>query len=123
MANRTFNRKQALEKQVCEIYAKVSIGSSGAPTLVDRTGIASIVRNSAGTYTLTLQDRYVSLKSAQIEFMNATAQDLQAQLLAETVNSSTPAIQFVCLTAATATDPSSATTVLIKLDLKNTSAV
>lgn len=124
MASRSFNRKQSLEKEIKEIYAKVAIGSSGAPTLstVSTSGVASIVRNSAGNYTLTLQDKYISLKSVQISHLASSAQDLQFQLLSETVDS-TKTISFVCQTDATATDPASGTTLLIQINLKNTTAV
>mgnify|MGYP003332681191 CR=1 FL=1 len=54
MANRFFNQfSKTLEKEVCAIYAKVGIGSSGACTL-DTTlskGIVSVTRNSTGKYT------------------------------------------------------------------------
>lgn len=122
MANRTFNRRQALEKEIKDIYAKVTVGSSGAPTLVSPVGVASIVRNSAGNYTITLQDKYMALRFAQVSFLDDNAQDLRAQLIAEDV-ASAKTVQFVCLTGASATDPQSGQTMFIKLELKNTSAV
>ncbi len=122
MADRTFNRRQALEKEVKDLYVKVTVGATGAPTLTSRTGIASITRNSAGNYTVTLQDKYNSLKFAQVTFLDDDAQDLRVQLLAEDV-ADAKTVQFVCLTAATPTDPASGQTMLIKLELKNTSVV
>ncbi len=122
MANRAFNRRQALEKEVKDLYAKVTIGASGAPTLVSPVGIASIVRNSAGNYTLTLQDKYISLKFFRVSFKASSAQDMNAQIIAEDV-ASAKTVNFVCLTGASATDPASGQTMLIKLELKNTSAV
>jgi len=122
MANRTFQRMQALEKEIKNIYAKVTIGASGAPTLVSPVGIASIARNSAGNYTLTLQDKYASLKFARVTFLDDAAQDMNAQILAEDVDSA-KTVDFVCLTGATATDPQSGQTLLIKLELKNTTVL
>lgn len=122
MANRNFQRRQALEKEVKDLYAKVTIGSSGAPTLVSPIGIASIARNSAGNYTLTLQDKYMSLKFFRVTFLDDDAQDMNAQVAAEDV-ASAKTVQFVCRTGATATDPQSGQTLLIKLELKNTTAV
>jgi hypothetical protein len=122
MANRSFNRKQALEKEIKEIYAKVTIGSSGAPTLTTGYGVASITRTSAGLYQLTLADKYTSLKNMEVMFLSSTAQDIRAQIKAEDVDVA-KTIDFFTLTDATATDPSSGQVMLIKLDLKNTSAV
>jgi hypothetical protein len=120
MANRNFNRKQALEKEIKDIYAKVTVGATGAPTLTSSVGIASIVRNSAGLYTVTLQDAYNSLKFAQVSFLDNDAQDIRAQIAAEDVDGA-KTVQFVCLTAATPTDPQSGQTMLIKFELKNSS--
>ena len=122
MANRNFNSRQSLEKAVKDLYAKVTIGASGAPTLVSPVGIASIARNSAGNYTLTLQDKYMSLKFFRVTFLDDAAQDLNVQILAEDV-AVAKTVQFVCQAAAVATDPQSGQTLLIKLELKNTSAV
>jgi hypothetical protein len=45
------------------VYGKFTVGASGAPTLVAAAskGIESIVRDSAGLYTITLQDRAYNL--------------------------------------------------------------
>jgi hypothetical protein len=120
MANRSFNRKQSLEKEVKELYCSMTIGASGAPTLVDRYGIASIVRNSAGDYTLTLQDNYVSLKFVEAIFLDDNAQDIRVQLKSETV-STTKQINFFTLTGAVATDPQSGQKLYLKIEVKNTS--
>lgn len=119
MANRSFNRKQSLEKEVKEIYCSISFGSSGAPTLVSRYGIASITRNSAGDYTLVLQDNFVSLKFVEGTFLSSTAQDIRLQLKSETV-ASTKQINFFTLTGASATDPSSGQKLFLKIEVKNT---
>lgn len=123
MANRNFNRFQALEKEVKAIYAIVTIAGSGAPTLVaaDSKGVASITRNSAGQYTLVLQDQYNKLMQAQVSIQSATAQDLHAQQVSETVASSTKNVVFRTLAVGVATDPSSGSVLRIRLDLKNSS--
>lgn len=123
MANRNFNRRQALEKEIKDIYLKVAIGSSGAPTVANGNGIgiASIVRNSAGNYSITLEDAYVSLKSFSAIHLASSAQDLTYQIISETV-ATTKIINFVCLTAGTPTDIASGSTLLVNIELKNTSA-
>lgn len=122
MANRNFNRRQALEKEVKDLYMKVSIGSSGAPTAVSKYGIASIARNSAGDYTITLEDKYASLKYFEVIHLASSAQDLNYQIVAEDVLSA-KTIRFLCLTSASATDPASGSTLLIKIEVKNTTVV
>ena len=118
MANRNYNRVQALEKEAKHLYAKVSIGSSGAPTLSRKLGVASIVRDNTGLYTLTLQDAYNDLLSIDIKQLVASAQDLNFQLIAEDVDNA-KTIQFRCITATTATDPSSGSVLYIHIVLKN----
>jgi hypothetical protein len=122
VANRNFNRKQALEHEIKEIYATVSIGGTGAPTLTSKVGVTSITRNGAGDYTVVLDDKYNSLKMAEVSHLATSAQDLNFQLHSETV-SSTKTVRILCLTGATPTDPASGTIVRIKLDLKNTSVI
>ena len=124
MANRSFNRKQSLEKEVKDLYLKVSFGSSGAPTMVGGSsyGFASIVRNSAGDYTITLQDKYSALKHVSGRFLSSSAQDLNIQLKSEDVVSA-KTIGLMMLTGASATDPASGQVLILNVELKNTSAV
>lgn len=120
MANRSFNRRQALEKEVKDLYAAVSIGASGAPTLTSRTGIASITRTSAGLYQLTLQDEYSSLKYFEAVLLDPDGEDINVQVKAEDVDGA-KTIDFFTLTGASATDPSNGAKLLIKIEVKNTS--
>jgi hypothetical protein len=118
MANRNFNRYQALEKEVKSLFAEVSIGASGAPTIVKGLGIRSISRNSAGDYTLTLSDKYTRLMDMHIMQSASSPQDLIFQLQGEDVDAA-KTIEFVCLTAATPTDPSNGSKLYIHIQLKN----
>lgn len=120
MANRNYNRHQSLEKEVKSLYADVSIGASGAPTISKALGITSIVRDSAGVYILTLDDKYTRLMSFQVSQLVAAAEDLTFQLESEDVDG-LKTIQFRCLTANVETDPSSGSRLLINIDLKNSS--
>lgn len=121
MASRNFNRKQALEKEVKSLYADIAIGASGAPTVTKALGITSVVRNGAGDYTLTLDDKYVRLMHVDIKQLAASAEDLTFQLAAEDV-ASAKTVQFLCKAAAVATDPSNGSRLLIKIDLKNSTS-
>lgn len=120
MANRNWNRLQALEKEVKHLHADVSIGSSGAPTITKALGIASIARDSAGVYTVTLDDKFMRLMDFRVTQLVASAEDLKFQLVAESV-SSAKTVQFRCIAVGTETDPSSGSRLLIKLELKNSS--
>ncbi len=122
MANRAYHRVQSLAREVKSLYAYVSIGSSGAPTLNANKslGVASITRDSAGVYIVTLQDKYSALLHMDVMQLQATAQNLTFQVEAESV-ASAKTIQFQCKAAATETDPTSGSVLLIKIDVKNSS--
>lgn len=122
MANRTFQDVQALEKETKHLYVKATIGSSGAPTLVNpgSLGIASIARTSAGLYKITLTDAYPTLLMVKSTLLSSTAEDLTFQVKAEAV-ATTKTIDLLTLTSGTATDPASGDTLLIEIVLKNTS--
>jgi hypothetical protein len=119
MASRNFNSKQALEREIKDIYVKVAIGASGAPSFVAQSsyGSAAIVRDSAGRYTLTLSDAYNQLRNFKAKLMSATAQDLRMQVRTDAVK--TKSVTFMCLTDAVETDPANGSTIVIKLELKN----
>lgn len=121
MADRNFNRAQNLEKEVKGIFADINIGAAGAPTIVKALGIASVVRNSAGDYTITLNDKYVRFMSFQVSQVVSSPQDLKFQIKAQDVVSA-KTVEFVCLAVATPTDPSNGSKLLIQLELKNSSA-
>jgi hypothetical protein len=75
MAHRNFTQfHYALERMPVELYAQVAIGATGTPTLsvANSKGIASMVRNSTGNYTITLQDGYNRLMLADCLIQNAT---------------------------------------------------
>jgi hypothetical protein len=114
-----YNRRQALEKEVKDLYAKVTIGATGAPTLTLGIGIASIARNGAGDYTVTLQDKYPSLKFFEGVHLKSAAEDLNFQLKAESV-ASNKTVRFLTVAGASATDPANGDVLYLKFELKNT---
>jgi hypothetical protein len=131
MADRAFhNSYRALELEVVHLYAKVTIGGTGAPTLVTASskGVASVVRNSAGEYKVTLSDKYSALLWGSASILTTTGSDpatvgVVARLEVDSVTAATPYVQFQCyaLDDGAAADPASGATFLIKLELKNTS--
>jgi hypothetical protein len=122
MADRNFNRKQALEREVKNLFAKVTIGSSGAPTLTTGYGFASISRTSTGLYVLTLQDKYASLKAVNIIHMSTSAEDLNPQVKSEDVVGA-KTITFFTLAGGSVADPASGDVLLISVALKNTTVI
>lgn len=121
MANRVFNKAQNLEKEVKSLFAEVAIGATGAPTITKALGIASVARDSAGAYTITLDDKYTRLMHVSVIQVDADEEDLTFQVTASAVNTD-KTVEIVCKAAAVATDPSNGSSLLIKLDLKNSSA-
>ncbi len=120
MASRNFNSYQALEKEVKTLYAEVAIGASGAPTLTSGLGVASVERDSAGVYTVTLEDKYVRLMWFGCQQLEAAAEDLTFQL--ESRASNNQSFVFQCKAGATETDPSDGSVLLLKLELKNSTS-
>jgi len=118
MANRNFNRVQALEKEVKHLYAEVNIGATGAPTIVKALGITSISRSAAGTYSVTLSDKYMRLMHVSVIQLASSAEDLTFQIKSNDV-SSTKVVEIFCKAAAVATDPSNGSKLFIKLEVKN----
>jgi hypothetical protein len=121
MANRTFQNTQALEKEVKTLFAKVSIGATGAPTLVQpgSLGIASVVRVSAGLYRFTLVDAFPKLLAVKPMLLSAAAEDLTFQVKLETV-ATTKLIEVMAKTGATATDPANGDVLMFEFVFKNT---
>lgn len=124
MANRRFQRLQSLTREVKHLHAKVAIGASGAPTLDSEisVGIASISRDSAGVYILTLDDKYKKLVGFKVMQEAAAAEDLTFQIESEDV-ASAKTIQFQCKAAAVETDPSSGSSLFLEIAVKNTSVL
>lgn len=127
MANRRlFQFNYSYERDLVHIHAKIAIGASGAPTLNAplSKGILSIVRNSAGDYTIRLTDSFNQLMMVDMLMQNATgipaAPDMG--LKANSVNSATvPSIEIVTSAAGVATDPASGDTMFLHLVCRNAS--
>lgn len=130
MADRAFHPSyRALELEVVHIYAKATIGATGAPTLVSAAskGVASIARNSAGQYTLTLSDKYNSLLWGNVALVSTADSDAATVGVAfrleaeDVVSAKTVQFQAHNMADGAVADPASGAVLLIKLELKNTS--
>jgi hypothetical protein len=128
MANRyMYEVTQTFEKRPVKLFANVSIGATGAPTLNSGSrGIASITRVSAGKYDVVLEDIYQKLLAASFNLISTTGTDAALEMLVaadSSSNTTTPkvTIQFA-VAAGTATDISNGAKLLLKLELRNSSA-
>ncbi len=124
MANRrTFQFRYSFEQKPTEVFAKVTIGASGAPTLVaaNSKGVKSIVRNGAGDYTITLQDNYPALLMMKhvINSGSSAPASPGMYIKADTSSAATPAINFIMNAAGTATDPASGEIVYLQMVFRN----
>jgi hypothetical protein len=131
MANRNFNRVQALDKELKIIQGQFTVGSSGAPTLVENKspGMKSITRNSAGDYSLVLgvvggdSDIYPHFYNAMISYQKSTAHGgtvgFHAQIKSSTVNSNGTLNFFTLDKDGAVADPPSGSTIHVTMILKN----
>lgn len=128
MANRDFKNFQAAEREVKRLYMKATIGGTGAPTLVaaDSLGIKTIVRNGTGDYTITLgtpsgdTDKYNKLLWADGKLLDVDGEDIRVQVDTDTI-SSAGTMKILTIAAASATDPSNGSTLMMVFDVKNSS--
>lgn len=131
MASRNFQRVQAASKEAKLLFAHITIGASGAPTLnaTKSQGVASISRTSEGLYVLTLSDLYNSLLFVDMVAQNATIDDIRFHLKSESVASAkTITFNTVSPTAADDTapvvnDPADGTVLKMIIWVKNTDVI
>jgi len=134
MANRYFTQfGLTLAKQTVFLFGRATIGATGAVTLdaTNSKGIKTIVRNSAGKYTVTLgnttsgNDIYPRLFNVSVMQLFATAVNAPiVQVISEAVATTTPTVvlQFYAADGTTATDPSSGQEVRFTVTLTNSTA-
>lgn len=106
------------------LYMNAAIGASGAPTLSasGSIGIASIVRNSAGNYTITYGSAYARFIYAGRQFVMASGFPAAPNMVIKSNTSSTLVVEFQN-SAGTATDPDSGSTLLMEIRLANSDVV
>lgn len=121
MANRNFNNVQALERGTKHLFANISIGTSGAPTLVSGLGVADIERNAAGDYTLTLEDAYNKLLHFDGIVENTSGEDINFQVDEVDLSNSAKTISFYTVTGGSATDPADEDVIRLFIAVRNSS--
>lgn len=127
MANPVFRTNQFFysHAQPEALFAKVTIGASGAPTLVKGTGmgISSITRVSAGRYTIAFSHAYAALLGLTRTTVSASAPTAPATYVVadNTTSKTAPGITIITNVTGTATDPASGEVMLIEVLLQKSS--
>lgn len=126
MANRWFNQfTKTLEKEVCHIFAKVTFGAAGAPTLsvVNSKGIASIARSAQGTFLITLQDNYYKLLNVKGAFVAGSAGPAAPTISVSNNGVTSGTITVLTQNGGTDTDPASGEILFLEIVMGNSSAL
>lgn len=108
-------------RALVNLYAEVAIGAAGAPTLdaAKSRGIASIKREGAGDYTITLDGPYQRLLTADVKFVVASGLPASPVAFIRSSTATTVRIVLTKLDTPAATDPASGETMLLALTLAN----
>ena len=106
MANRNFSELQALDRGVKVIAGSFAPNGSSAVSALSNKGIGwSVARTSAGLFTVTLEDSYISLISGTVSLQLATADDKFCQIgTCEVVTAKTVEIRVWDISGTAVTD-------------------
>lgn len=127
MANRNFDTLQSLGKGVKVIHGSFAPNGASAVSAASNKGIGfSVVRTSAGVFTVTLQDSFVGLLSASLVLQLSAPDDKFVQFGAiDVVTAKTLVINVWDVSAASVTDiaANAANRIDFVLYLSNSTAV
>lgn len=123
MANKNFQRPRSAQRELIILAGKANIAADASVSSV-AGDIASCVKGSTGTYTITLKDKYSSFQSVQLQVQSATVQDVQLQIsaidpAAKTISFKTVSVDGDGVVAAA--DVGAALVVNVSILAKNTS--
>jgi hypothetical protein len=117
-----------LEIDIVTLYARFTVGAAGAPTIdvSNSKGIASIARNSAGEYKVTLSDQYQKLYWCSAINLSTTASDPTTDGVGFRVEDDQAVaavpyvqVQFYALDDGVAADPKNGQVILLKFEFRN----
>lgn len=123
-ASRLFQFRYSYERDLVDVYARISIGAAGAPTLVSGKGVLSVTRDSAGQYTIKLKDNFNRMLMVDTRIQNATGIPTSTAIGIKTDNSSAataPSVTIVASAGGIAADPASGDILLVDLTFRNAS--
>lgn len=121
--SRLFQFRYSYERDLVDVMLKVSIGATGAPTIVNGKGVVSITRNSAGNYSILLKDKFNVLMGMDIISISGSSAPAApvVGIVSETV-SSTKIVRIQMRDASNvATDPADGEVLMINIKLRNAS--
>ncbi len=127
MANRNYRSSSAYGYAAypVSLRMKVSIGAAGAPTIASGTGmgITSITHNSAGDYSILLNNPYTSLMGVHVVFNSGASAPAAPLVNIESdavATAAAPILRLQCRDiAAAAADPASGEIMHIEILLNN----
>lgn len=105
------------------IFAQVTFGAAGAPTLnTAGADISGIVRNSAGDYTITFRQTFKQLlEIKQVFNSGASAPASPGMWIKSNLTATSKTLELVFNAAGTATDPASGEIVYLEIVFNNSS--
>lgn len=112
----------SLVRKLTCLSGQISIASDATVSSNTIQGAASVARTGTGEYTITLSDGYVALLACNLTAQAATAVDLVPQIKSNDVVSAKTVV-FRMLAGATATDPSAACVVHVRLLMRDSSVL
>lgn len=112
---------KTLEVAPIDLAGTITIGASGAVSSFSMRGVSSVVRNSAGNYTVTLDQPYNALLAFHMGVQSASPQSIGGQLASYNLASGTQTLTVNTQAAGVATDPTSGTVLYLLLRLSNSS--
>lgn len=131
MASRYFNQSHyALEQEVVHLYAKVTFGATGAPTLTRGKGIKSVSRSGAGVFVFTFgtanpaqTDKYNALLATrQPTFVKGSAPSAPLmEITTDDVANGSVTVTLRADAAGSATDPANGEVGFFEFELANSS--
>lgn len=118
MANRSFNPTRALEKELITIAGRIPLSAAAAVGTVVGRGF-SVAKTATGEYTVTLQDAYNELISANFSVMGTGTIVTVPELKSQAVTSRTLIIKTVTRSTGATADTGVAFDILMSLKLRN----
>lgn len=114
------NPVQAIEQGVTTVYAKLTVGATGAVSASSGYGLSSIVRNSAGNYTITLDRKFKKILSVVPTVIEGTPQGLEMTVTDDSMSSGGALTVEFGTDGGTATDPSSGQIIIFAITVADT---
>ena len=120
MANRWMVQPRCLEKELCNLVFRVNLSAAAAITSQLGKG-GTVTKTGTGLYRITLEDKWVALRSAQVTLLEAVSTAFVSQVTAEDVAGAggVSYVDIVTKTAGANANVAAVTTLFIDLKLKN----